>query len=79
MITIKDRQKLTLEQRVLRFIQEHRLISNHRQLLGAVSGGTDSVRLLHIMADLKDTLGGRLHVRQLTHHLTVHTVTASPE
>ncbi len=69
MITIKDRQKLTLEQRVLRFIQEHRLISSHRPLLVAVSGGPDSVCLLHILADLKDKLGARLHVAHLNHQL----------
>ena len=69
MIRIKDRQELTLEQRVLRFIQEHRLILSHCPLLVAVSGGPDSVCLLHILANLKDELGIKLHVAHLNHQL----------
>jgi len=66
---MKGRQELTPEQRVLRFIQEHHLILDHRPLLVAVSGGPDSVCLLHILADLKDKLGVRLYVAHLNHQL----------
>jgi len=61
--------KQQLEQRVLHFIQEHRLVSSQRSLLVAVSGGPDSVCLLHILANLKNELSVRLHVAHLNHQL----------
>lgn len=58
-----------LEQRVLHFIREHRLISSQQQLVVAVSGGPDSVCLLHILAKLQAELGISLHVAHLDHQL----------
>lgn len=58
-----------LKQRVLRFIQEKRLIDNGETLLVGVSGGPDSVCLLHILNRLKETLGVSLHVAHLNHML----------
>jgi len=58
-----------LEQRVLQFIREHRLVSSQHELLVAVSGGPDSVCLLHILAKLQEELGIRLHVAHLNHQL----------
>ena len=58
-----------LEQRVLQFIREHRLVSSQHELLVAVSGGPDSVCLLHILATLQEELGIRLHVAHLNHQL----------
>ncbi|MDI6815046.1 MAG: tRNA lysidine(34) synthetase TilS [Dehalococcoidales bacterium] len=58
-----------LEQRVLHFIQEHRLVSNQHRLLVAVSGGPDSVCLLHILVKLQAELDIRLHVAHLNHQL----------
>ena len=58
-----------LEQRVLRFIRKHGLVSKGQRLLLAVSGGADSVCLLHVMNNLKNTLGIELHVAHLDHQL----------
>jgi len=57
------------EQRVLHFIQEHHLILSGQPLLVAVSGGPDSVCLLHILVELQNELGVRLHVAHLDHRL----------
>ncbi len=58
-----------LERRVLGFIQENNLVSSQRSLLVAVSGGQDSVCLLHILVKLREELGIRLHVAHLNHQL----------
>ncbi|MDP6501544.1 MAG: tRNA lysidine(34) synthetase TilS [Dehalococcoidales bacterium] len=59
----------SLEQRVLRFIWENHQISDQNQLLVAVSGGPDSVCLLHILANLREELDIKLHVAHLDHQL----------
>ena len=66
---VKTKQKFTIEQRVLQFIQENRLIETNEPLLVAVSGGPDSVCLLHILIKLKDRLSIRLHLAHLNHQL----------
>ncbi len=58
-----------LEQRVLHFIKEHHLASNQHCLLVAVSGGQDSVCLLHILFQLRQELNIELHVAHLNHQL----------
>lgn len=64
----KEQQKF-LQQRVLGFIQENQLVSSQQCLLVAVSGGPDSVCLLHILVKLREELGIRLHVAHLNHQL----------
>ncbi len=59
----------TLQQRVLNFIQEHGLVSTGQKLLVAVSGGPDSVCLLHILTELREKLNVSLHVAHLDHQL----------
>ncbi|TET27034.1 MAG: tRNA lysidine(34) synthetase TilS [Dehalococcoidia bacterium] len=61
--------KQALAEQVLRFIGDHQLLSGHQILLVAVSGGPDSVCLLHILVSLKDKLGVKLHVAHLDHQL----------
>ena len=58
-----------LEQRILHFIQEHHLIPPRQKLLVAVSGGPDSVCLLHILIKLQEVLKIKLHVAHLNHQL----------
>jgi len=65
----REGSRQSLEQRVLCFIQEHRLVSSQQTLLVAVSGGPDSVCLLHILVNLQNKLGVELHVAHLDHQL----------
>jgi len=58
-----------LEQRVLHFIQENRLISGQEKLVVAVSGGPDSVCMLDILAKFARKLGITLHIAHLNHQL----------
>ena len=66
---VKTGNQEPLEQRVLRLIREHRLVSGQQPLVVAVSGGPDSVCLLHILAGLRVELGISLHVAHLDHQL----------
>jgi tRNA(Ile)-lysidine synthase len=58
-----------LEQRVLDFIQQHHLLSANQKLVVAVSGGADSVCLLHILVSLQKELKIKLHIAHLNHQL----------
>ncbi|MBE0415694.1 MAG: tRNA lysidine(34) synthetase TilS [Dehalococcoidia bacterium] len=59
----------SLKQRVFEFIQKDGLIQGEEILLVGVSGGPDSVCLLHILCQLKEALGVSLHVAHLDHML----------
>jgi len=63
------RERQQLPERVLHFIQKYHLISRQDRLLVAVSGGPDSVCLLHILAKLQDELDIKLHIAHLDHQL----------
>jgi tRNA(Ile)-lysidine synthase len=65
----KPDDKKSLDQRVLGFIREQHLTSRGQTLLVAVSGGQDSVCLLHILHQLQPELGIKLHVAHLDHQL----------
>jgi tRNA(Ile)-lysidine synthase len=58
-----------LEERVFDFIRRHRLLPAREKLVVAVSGGVDSVCLLHILAGLKERLKIKLHIAHLDHQL----------
>jgi tRNA(Ile)-lysidine synthase len=67
---IKERTgSAELTERVFRFIQEHRLVTGRQNLVVAVSGGPDSVCLLHLLVDLREKLNVSLHVAHLNHQL----------
>jgi tRNA(Ile)-lysidine synthase len=59
----------TPEQRVLRFIREQFLVMPGQKVVVAVSGGPDSVCLLHILWKLREELAIKLHVAHLNHQL----------
>ncbi|MCX6011496.1 MAG: tRNA lysidine(34) synthetase TilS [Chloroflexi bacterium] len=66
---MKGENQPSLEQRVLGFIHEHQLISGSEKLVVAVSGGADSVCLLHILVRLQKALKVKLHIAHLNHQL----------
>jgi tRNA(Ile)-lysidine synthase len=59
----------TPEQRVIDFIRKQSLISAGDKLVVAVSGGADSVCMLHILAQHCRDLGVELHAAHLNHQL----------
>jgi tRNA(Ile)-lysidine synthase len=63
------RKEKTPTQRVIDFIREHNLFSIGDRLVVAVSGGADSVCLLHILVQRRKELGVELHVAHLNHQL----------
>ena len=58
-----------MRDKVLRYIRENDLISPGSTLVCAVSGGKDSVCLLHLMFSLQDALQIRIEAAHLNHHL----------
>ncbi len=66
---MKRERQQSLEQRVLGFIQQHQLVSGGKKLVVAVSGGADSVCLLHILVKLQEELEVKLQVAHLNHQL----------
>ena len=54
---------------MLGFIRERHLVPGQHRLLVAVSGGPDSVCLLHILVKLQEELKIKLHVAHLDHQL----------
>ncbi len=58
-----------LEQKVLAYIREKKLVSPGEKVLVAVSGGADSVCLLYVLEGLKQELGIDLHIAHMNHRL----------
>ena len=61
--------KTKLESKVLDFIQRYSLIPPEEIVVVGVSGGADSVCLLHVLAKWRKGLGMKLHVAHLNHQL----------
>ncbi len=58
-----------LTDKVLSFIREHQMVAEGDLLLVGVSGGPDSICLLHTLLQIRSALGIRLHVAHLDHGL----------
>src|SRR4030042_1757812 len=62
----------TMDERVLHFVRRYNLAPQQGKLVVAVSGGPDSVCLLHLLNQLKAELGITLHAAHLNHMLRGH-------
>jgi len=60
---------LPIQQRVLDFVRTHNQIPPHTRLVVAVSGGQDSVCLLHVLVRLREEMQVDLHIAHLDHQL----------
>lgn len=56
-----------LTERIYQFIATHQLLAKGDVVLVAVSGGPDSIALLHILHSIRERLGISLHVAHLDH------------
>jgi tRNA(Ile)-lysidine synthase len=61
--------KTKLESKVIDFIQLYSLIPRKELVVVGVSGGADSVCLLHVLAKWRKGLGIKLHIAHLNHQL----------
>jgi tRNA(Ile)-lysidine synthase len=61
--------RIKLESKVLDFIQRYSLISPEEIVVVGVSGGADSVCLLHVLAKCQKKLRIKLHIAHLNHQL----------
>jgi tRNA(Ile)-lysidine synthase len=61
--------KVNLESKIIDFIQRYSLIPPGEIVVVGVSGGADSVCLLHVLAKWQEGLGIKLHAAHLNHQL----------
>jgi len=61
--------KVNLESKVLDFVQRYSLIPRKELVVVGVSGGADSVCLIHVLAKWRRGLGIKLHIAHLNHQL----------
>ncbi len=69
MVKTSSYQRENIEQRVISFIQQNELINPGEKMVVGVSGGADSVCLLHILSKWHQKLGISLHIAHLNHQL----------
>lgn len=56
-----------IKEKVIETIQKHNLIKNGDKIVIGVSGGPDSICLLHILNDLKETYNIQIYVAHINH------------
>ena len=61
--------KVKLESKVMDFIHQHHLLSPGEVVVIGVSGGADSVCLLHLLSQRKNDLDVKIHVAHINHEL----------
>jgi len=61
--------KVKIESKVWDFIEQYGLIPRKELVVVGVSGGADSVSLLHVLAKWREASGIKLHVAHLNHQL----------
>ena len=64
---IRETNKETVEEQVYNCIKKYRLINEGDKLLIGVSGGPDSICLLHVLSSLKDKLKIQIYVAHVNH------------
>jgi tRNA(Ile)-lysidine synthase len=69
MIEKQHKHAESLEERVSRFIRKNGLLEKGQKVLAAVSGGPDSVCLLHCLWTMREKLGIELYAAHLNHGL----------
>ena len=55
--------------KVSRYLQEHNMLSDHNFIIAGVSGGPDSMSMLHVLNKLQEEFGFQLAVAHLNHGL----------
>ena len=60
---------MDFSQKVLQFIQKNNLIKAGGTIIVGVSGGADSMSLIHVLVALRHKLGVQLHVAHFNHHM----------
>jgi len=55
--------------KVARYLQEHNMLSGYNFIIAGVSGGPDSMAMLHILSKLQEEFGFQLAVAHLNHGL----------
>ena len=70
---------IPLASKVLDFCREHALLANGDHILIGVSGGPDSLCLLHLLANLRAELDLSLTVGHLNHQLRAEIASLRPQ
>lgn len=62
-------EKAEVASKVSGYIRRHKLLSSHKTIVVAVSGGADSVCLFHLLVSLRERFDLKLHIAHLNHQL----------
>ena len=64
---IRGTNKIPVEEQVFNCIKKYNLIENGDNIVIGVSGGTDSICLLHVLNSLREKLGIKIYVAHINH------------